>query len=260
MKILLLVYSFTHQKGFYGVLPKQTSIPKSAITKFIASYGMYFCLGASMWLAMEIAACGMNAFEFLFYPLAQAKLPKNWAFKKPFDPHIYSLLFPKPWKHTSTSDFWGRGWHSLFCWDFVFFKALPEAKCASALGFGKQVQKILGLMGAMLLPADLCASTAFSSASNKKHGFGIISYFINCTLVMPLENLLQTNTKFGFQGNFGCMWTYGWVLYLGKPALDLWAGCRLGEGLVSIAQMNWSQILFPVGFALPTRWLKFLPF
>ncbi|KAI8458788.1 hypothetical protein BY996DRAFT_4576736 [Phakopsora pachyrhizi] len=217
----LLVYSFTHQKGFYGVLTKHTGIPESAITEFVTSYGMSFCLGASMWSAMEIAACGMNAFEFLFYPLARATLPKNWAPEKPFDPQRYPLLFCKPWQRASVSDFWGRGWHSLFRRDLVFCGALPVAKCASALGFGKQVQKILGLMGAMFLTAVM-HEYAIASVSDEKHGIGIISFFINCALVMLLENLLQTYTKIRFQGNLGRMWTYGWLLYLGKPALDLW--------------------------------------
>jgi hypothetical protein len=34
----------------------------------------------------------------------------------------------------------------------------------------------------------------------------------------------------------------------------------LGQNLLQVTQWRWSQILFPAGFTLPTRWFDALPF
>jgi hypothetical protein len=246
----LATCAFHHPQGFYGIIKDITGLSESSVIKFLAGYGTSFCIGACMWTGLEIAAAGMNLFEFLLYSIGRRFLPGNWAPEKPFDPRRYPPLFSKPWESKSMSEFWGRGWHALFRRDLTFCGALPAFKLAAMLGFGKQVQKLSGLMGAMFLsglmheygehlsptqihPALILKkkfplifrvnfSIAIASISWEKTGPQIIFFFIECAIVMAVENLIEKHTKIRFKGIWGTIWTFGFLMYFGKPGLDLW--------------------------------------
>ncbi|OAV93598.1 hypothetical protein PTTG_27273 [Puccinia triticina 1-1 BBBD Race 1] len=147
----LATCAFHHPQGFYGIIKDITGLSESSVIKFFAGYGTSFCIGACMWTALEIAAAGMNLFEFLLYTYGRRFLPVNWAPEESFNPRRYPPLFSNPWESKSMSEFWGRGWHALFRRDLTYCGALPAFKLSAMLGFGKQVQKLSGLMGAMFL-------------------------------------------------------------------------------------------------------------
>ncbi|KNZ48378.1 hypothetical protein VP01_570g5 [Puccinia sorghi] len=147
----LATCAFHHPEGFYGIIKDATGVRESPVLRFIAGYGTSFCIGACMWTGLEIGAAGMNLFEFLLYTIGRRILPVDWAPEEPFNPRRYPPLFSKPWDSTSMSEFWGRGWHALFRRDLTYCGALPAFKLAAILGYGKQVRKLAGLMGAMFL-------------------------------------------------------------------------------------------------------------
>lgn len=147
----IAVHAFHHQDGIYGILTHSIGLPPSRALEFVAGYGLSFCLGGSMWSAMEIGCCAMNMLEVMFWPMARRLLPKNWAPEHEFDPRRYPILFSMPWARESMSDFWGRGWHALFRRDLVFCGSLPVSKLFQP--FGKEVSQIAGLVGAMSLTA-----------------------------------------------------------------------------------------------------------
>ncbi|KAA1086421.1 hypothetical protein PGTUg99_005496 [Puccinia graminis f. sp. tritici] len=217
----LATCAFHHPQGFYGIIKDVTGLSESSVIKFFAGYGTSFCIGACMWTGLEIAAAGMNLFEFLLYSIGRRFLPVSWAPEKPFNPRRYPPLFSKPWESKSMSEFWGRGWHALFRRDLTFCGALPAFKLAAMLGFGKQVQKLSGLMGAMFL-SGLMHEYAIASISWEKTGPQIIFFFMECAIVMAVENLIEKHTKIRFKGIWGTIWTFGFLMYFGKPGLDLW--------------------------------------
>lgn len=63
---------------------------------------------------------------------------------------------------------------------------------------------------------------AIASISWEKTGPQIIIFFMECAVVMAVENLIEKHTKIKFKGLWGYIWTFGLMMYFGKPGLDLW--------------------------------------
>ncbi|KAG0148694.1 hypothetical protein CROQUDRAFT_385671 [Cronartium quercuum f. sp. fusiforme G11] len=255
---IIAVHAFYHKDGIYGILTQSIGLPPSKALKIASGYGLPFCLGASMWSAMEIASCAMNVFEAIFWSVTRKVLPTDWAPQDEFDPTRYPPLFTMPWTRETMCDFWGRGWHALFRRDLVFCAALPISKLFQR--FGKSASQIAGLMGAMAL-SGFMHEYAISSIGRAHWHYEIVAFFMHCALVMLVECLLERYTKYKIRGTFGMLWTYGWLMYLGKPGMDLWIQRGLGEGITPVSQWSWKKFVFPAGTLMPNEWLDvFIPF
>ncbi|EGG10497.1 uncharacterized protein MELLADRAFT_93489 [Melampsora larici-populina 98AG31] len=254
----IAVHAFHHQDGIYGILTQSIGLPQSKALEFISGYGLSFCLGASMWSGLEIASCAVNIVEAVFWPIARKVLPSDWAPQDEFDTTRYPELFSTPWARESMSDFWGRGWHALFRRDLIFCAAMPLGKLFGR--FGKVAGQIGGLIGAMGLSAFM-HEYAIASISRARWDYEIAAFFMHCAFVMLFETMLERFTKFKISGIFGHVWTYGWLMYLGKPGMDLWMVRGLGEGMTPVSQWTWKRFVFPAGTLMPNEWLDvFIPF
>ncbi|KAH9814960.1 hypothetical protein DFH28DRAFT_1095578 [Melampsora americana] len=251
----IAVHAFHHQDGIYGILTQSIGLPRSKALEFISGYGLSFCLGASMWSGLEIASCAVNIVEAIFWPIARRILPSDLAPQDEFDTTRYPELFSTPWARESLCDFWGRGWHSLFRRDLIFCAAMPLGKLFGR--FGKDAGQIGGLLGAMGLSAFM-HEYAIASISRARWDYEIVVFFMNCAMVMLFETVLEKFTKFKICGIFGHIWTYGWLMYLGKPGMDLWMVRGLGEGMTPVSQWTWKRFVFPAGTLMPNEWLDVL--
>lgn len=63
---------------------------------------------------------------------------------------------------------------------------------------------------------------AIASISRATWDYEIVAFFMKCLMVMLSEVFLERFTKYKIRGPLGMVWTYGWLMYLGKPGMDLW--------------------------------------
>ncbi|MBW0520950.1 hypothetical protein O181_060665 [Austropuccinia psidii MF-1] len=267
--LLVAFCSFTlpataHPQGTFGWIAQWVSLPDHYVTRLachkvlLAAWG---CVGLS---AFETGGALLNLWELFWIQLGRLIFrPSNSWRPDPFDTSAYPPLFKTPLFQESLSDFWGKGWQSVFRRDFIFLGAEPMVKVFAP--FGQTASRLAGLMGAMfisgimvILPISFSLINSDSLVSTVKNidwYFRTTWFFMAMGLGIVIEVIFRRVTGKRVQGVFGWLWLWFWFGLWIDMIMNVWLERGLGtsgmSGSLAVTQWPLAKFLIPLGPLMP---------
>jgi hypothetical protein len=127
-------------------------------------------------------------------------------------PSQWPPLFDAPWRATSLSKFWGKGWHQLFRSSFVRIGAKPLS-----FFIGRA-----GILGAFFLSAILHDWGMWAMGRGSHFG-SVAGFFLMMGVGCILEEWFKKMLGKNVQGWWGWLWTMCWIVGWGNWLVDAWA-------------------------------------
>ncbi|KAG0150414.1 hypothetical protein CROQUDRAFT_652321 [Cronartium quercuum f. sp. fusiforme G11] len=242
--------------GPYAFVTEVWGVPDSAVLRYLSQYWLLGAYGAIGLHAFTIIGSFWNLVEVVWFTLTSRLLPGEWA-PKPFNPTLYPTLFNDPTWRTSLTEFWGKGWHSVFRRDFMYCGAIPAAKLASPLG--PTASRLAGLMGAMLMSGIMHEWGLISIVKDFDSSFRTTKFFLMIGVGIAIEAIIKQVTGYKVSGNLGRIWTFGWITLWCTLMMDAWLARGMGKAGIrtpcEVTDWSWPRFFVPLGPILPDRFL-----
>jgi hypothetical protein len=127
-------------------------------------------------------------------------------------PSQWPPLFDAPWRATSVTEFWGKGWHQLFRGSFVQVGLKPLS-----FFIGRA-----GVLGAFGLSAILHDWGMWAMGRGSYIG-SVAGFFLMMGFGCILEDLFYKVSGTKVQSWWGWLWTMTWIVIWGNLLVDAWA-------------------------------------
>lgn len=251
--------SAAHPERVYGWLRQFGDIPDNRLVKFLCQKSFMLPWGSIGLHAFSLVGKFLVIWEFLWITLARLMLPASSSWRpEPFDTTQYPDLFSRPVLRTSLTEFWSKGWQSVFRRDFIFCGAEPLANLFSP--FGLTVSRLAGLLGAMLMSGFLHEWGLTSSVGDIDWSFRTTKFFLLCGVGIALELIFRKLSGYRVKGILGWIWLWGWFSHWCEIFMDSWFEKGVGlAGMRGPLEANhWPLVKFlvPFGPILPDRVLS----
>lgn len=173
--------------------------------------------------------------------------------KTSYNLKLFLPLYNSPHLPNSLTDLWAIRWHQLFRRSFIFLGGMPFSNLIKFMGFGKNLQKIAGLVGCFLVSGimhELAIHFVARSPHPNPHYFfnlsgfpGSLLYFILQPLGMILESMILKYIP------VPTIWVYLFTLISATPFRNQYFGHnRLLDGAYPpLAEWNLVSYLVPLG-------------
>lgn len=242
------VPSCQNPRGAYGFLTEEIGLPPSRLLETISPYILCLVFGGTAYSGFSLLAALFNLVEVVVYWLARIVLPTDFK-PEEFNPVWYPPLFSAPWSRHNLTDFWAKGWHATFRYDFIYCGALPFLKMFG--GYGPMTTKIAGLAGAMLCSAAM-HEIALVAITKIDWTFVTTRMFIGQGIGIVLETVYRKLTGKKVGGPFGFLWTLAHLVLWGKPCVEVWVSHGLGKsGVPRHSDWPLARFIVPFGPVLP---------